>query len=298
LSVHFVYHLPKCAGRTIDRHLATALSREEFCRVDRRHGWRRLKPPHPTASEMNRARRVKVVGGHFLGPWVEPFFPDRKRKRSVLLRDPVSQLVSHYNFRMMRYLAQGLHPYSFELAYRARQRNLITHYILMNFLGLSWARMARLSDQEKYEVANAFLSQFWYVGDYLDCDDLIAALADTLGIPSHAPPQNTRTEWQNRVKWRSLEVEDLSSDTIAQIRKENLIDQRLWESWHVARQDTASVHPLPLGPPSSSGFLRSEGSRFVGQVMRRIQRRWGLFKSLRASESQGSLASGLPAFDP
>ena len=61
---------------------------------------------------------------------------------------------------------------------RATQRNFITHYILRNFLELPWSRRARLSDDEKYDIVNAFLATFWYVGDYRLCDDLVAALAD------------------------------------------------------------------------------------------------------------------------
>jgi len=288
LLVHFVYHVPKCAGRTIDRHLVTTLSPEQYCRVDRRRGLRRLVPRRD-ALTLNRAQYVKVVGGHFLGPWIEPFFAGRECRRSILLRDPVGQLVSHYNFLMMRCLRRGLQAYSLALAYRARPRNFITHYILRNFLGLPWVRVARFSDQEKYEVVNAFLARFWYVGDYSHCDDLIAALAVSLGIANQAAAQNSRAEWQDCVSWVPLDVEDLSSETIEQIRNENVIDQRLWESWHEAKHDTALVRPRALAGASSTGFFTSEASRFVNKLVRRIQRRWGLFKSLRASEGQDQI---------
>ena len=88
----------------------------------------------------------------------------------------MSHSLSYYNFRMMRYLSRGFHPYSFDVAYGAMQRNFVTHYILRRFLELSWARVVLLSDEEKYDLVNAFLSKFWYVADYRQCNDLIGAI--------------------------------------------------------------------------------------------------------------------------
>ena len=277
LRVHFVYHVPKCAGRTIDCHLAASLSGNAYYRTRKRRGLGRFL----LSGKMPDPGQTQAVGGHFLGISVEPRFAGRELKRSILLRDPVSHLVSYYNFRMVRYLSEGLHPYSFELAYAATQRNFITHYILRNFLELPWTRLAGFSDQEKYDIVNAFLATFWYVGDYRLCDDLIAALATKLGIPSRATPKNTRAEWERRVRWRTLDVDDLSIDAISQIRRENMLDQRLWETWREARENTATIRPRALGGRNAPGFVSTEAMRFVSQVLRRIQRRWGSFESYR-----------------
>jgi hypothetical protein len=192
---------------------------------------------------------------------------------------------------MMRYLSERRHPYSFELAYAATQRNFITHYILRNFLELPWSRRARLSDDEKYDIVNAFLASFWYVGDYRLCDDLIAALAGKLGIPGLAAPRNTRAEWEHQVRSKALKVDDLSPDALAQIRRENLLHQRLWETWHEARHDTASVRPRALGGRRGLGFVTTEATRFVSQIARRIQRRWGPFKGLSPRKIEGDSGS-------
>jgi hypothetical protein len=176
---------------------------------------------------------------------------------------------------MMRYLSAGLHPYSFERAYRATQRNFITHYILRNFLELPWSCLASLSDQEKYDIVSAFLTGFWYVADYSHCDDLITALSLELGTPGCAAPRNTRVELERRVKWRYLDVADLSSDVVAQIQRENLLDQRLWETWREARHNTADVCPRALEGRSAGAFVSTEATRLVNQLARRILRRWG-----------------------
>ncbi len=84
---------------------------------------------------MRLLRIVYVVGGHWVGRSIERSFPDRDIFRSILLRDPVSQFLSHYNYRMMRYLSQGLRPYAVDIAYRARRPDFLTHFILNTFVG-------------------------------------------------------------------------------------------------------------------------------------------------------------------
>ena len=64
--------------------------------------------------------------------------------------------------------------------------------ILKNFLELSWTRIASLSDQDKYDLANAFLSTFWFVGDYQLCDDYIGVLGAQLGISPSTSSVRTR----------------------------------------------------------------------------------------------------------
>ena len=117
LSVHLIYHVPRCAGQTIDRHLAAVLSANAYHRTRKRKGFGRFLFTRHDFGKMPDPNQTRVVGGHFLGISLEPLFAGRELKRSILLRDPVSHFISYYNFRMMRYLAQGLHPYSFELAY-------------------------------------------------------------------------------------------------------------------------------------------------------------------------------------
>lgn len=290
--VHLIYHVPKCAGRTIDRHLAASLSPNAYCRTTRRRGLGRFLSSRHDFQRIPNPNQTRAVCGHFIGVSVERLFAGRELKRSLLLRDPVSHIVSYYNFRMMRYLSRGLHPYSFSLAYRATQRNFITHYILRNFLELPWSRLARFSDDEKYDTVNAFLATFWFVGDYRLCDDLIAALGATLAIPGCAAAINTCAEWQRRGRWMRLEADDLSADAVAQIRRENLLDQRLWETWREAGTDVASVRPRALAGRNATGFVTAEATRFVNQIARRIQRRWGPFKGLQVPTTEGR--AGVP----
>lgn len=271
--VYFLYHLPKCAGQTIDRHLARFLPARAYHKTMKRRGLGRLLFTRLNAGAMPDSGRIQAVAGHFLGRSLERSFAGRELRRCILLRDPVSHLISYYNFRMMRYLSEGRSPYSFELAYSATQRNFITHFILRNFLEIPWPKLVGLSDEDKYEIVNGFLATFWFVGDFTLCDELIAALGPRLGIPHHAPRANTQAEWERCVTWRTLEAEDLPMTALARIRHENRIDQRLWESWRRAKHDTASVRPKALGSTATTSFVTTETLRLVSQIARRIERR-------------------------
>lgn len=275
--VHFVYHIPKCAGRTIDRHLALSLPQSAYHRMKKRRGLGRFVTRYDGAA-LPDPSSARVVSGHYLGISVDPLFERRLIKRSLLLRDPVSHFVSYYNYRMTRYIAEGMQPYGVELAYGAMQRNFITHYILRNFLELSWAQIASLSDQDKYDLVNAFLSTFWFVGDYRLCDDFLGTLGDRLAISANARPHNTLSELAQGAGWTPLTLDLLPTDILATIRSQNMIDQKLWETWHAAGHDTAAVRPLALGSNASS-FIGAEASRFMNQIMRRMQRRWGRFEA-------------------
>jgi hypothetical protein len=274
-TVHFIYHVPKCAGQTVHRHLAMVLTGNAYHRIRKQRGWRRLLFSRYDDRKLPEPEQLSAIGGHYLGVSLDQRFSGREIKRSILLRDPVSHFISLYNYRMMRYLSQGWHPYSFELAYRATQRNRITHHVLRNFLELPWGRLLRLSDQEKYDIVNGFLASFWYVGDYTLCDDLLAALGSEFSVPAGAAPQNTSAEWNARITWRNLSQNDLPPRAIEQIRQENLLDQRIWETWRDARDQVSRVRPLALNGRSTRGFLETEVMRFPGQVMRRVRRRFG-----------------------
>ena len=274
MPIHFVFHVSKCAGCTIHSHLATYAHKGSYYRLHKRKGFSRLFLPRYLLSGSPAPQDLKAVGGHFLGRSIEHLFAGRPIKRSILLRDPLSQFVSHYNFRMMRYLSQGLGIYSPDIAYRARQPNFVTHFILRNFLEIPWPRLLSLSALEKYAAVNQFLSSFWFVGDYTRCNDLVAALAPELGVPATAKRQNTRAEWQRRVRWNPLLVDELPNRMIEQIRRENMLDQLLWETWSDVDQACISTRAETIHEQPLTEFVARQALRLVFQVKRRVHRGW------------------------
>lgn len=272
--VHLIFHIPKCAGQTIHHHLSTYAPKGSYYRVRRRRGPSRLFFKKYALDGMPDTHGVRAIGGHCLGNSIERIFDGRHIERSILVRDPVTHFVAHYNFRMMRYISQGLRPYSLDLAYQARQRNFITHFILRNFLEMSWPRLMSLSAVEQYVTVNQFLSTFWFVGDYTRCDELLAALAPDLRVPPAGTIRNSCAQWQSRVQWKPLRVEDLTSRMIEQIRRDNVLDQLLWETWRDVEQARICMRSHEIHEMPFAEFVATESLRLVSQAKRRFQRGW------------------------
>jgi hypothetical protein len=272
--VHIIFHIPRCAGQTAHRHLAAHAANGSYHRLRKRKGASRLFLPRYQIADMPDPQGLAAISGHWIGRSIERHFGGRQILRSLLLRDPVSQFVSHYNFRMMRYLSQGMRPYAVEIAYRARERNFITHFILRTFAEISVPRLLSLSATEKFAEANRFLSDFWFVGDYTRCDELIAALAPTLGVPTTAEPRNTCEAWQQCVRWTPLRTSDLSARMIDQIKQDNILDQLLWETWRDTERDCVATHSTDIGEMPLAEFVVTQSLRLFYQVRRRFHRGW------------------------
>ena len=284
--LHLHFHLPRCAGQTIHRHLSRHAARGTYFRAKKRRGPGRLFGARYQLDGMPQPETLLAVGGHWIGPSVERHFGGRPILRSILLRDPVSHFISYYNFRMMRYLSQGLRTYPVEIAYHARQRDFITHYLLRNFAEMSWPQLLSMSPQEKRAAADRLLSSFWFVGDYRDCDELVAALAPNLDVPATNERRNSSDQWQERVGWRPLTQKDLTPSMVRQIRQENALDQSLWETWSDVAQATPHLPALDTQDMSLVRFATVQSLRLINQVRRRNHRGW------RIPAETGPIADG------
>ena len=133
-----------------------------------------------------------------------------------------------------------------------------------------------MSAAEKYTEASKLLSGFFFVGDHTRCNELIEALAPDLGIPPTAEPANTSEQWLERVEWKPLGVNDLPPGMIDIIRRDNTLDQHLWETWKDASTNGIGVDPAPLNFTEErlTDRIATQSSRFVNQVRRRMYRRW------------------------
>jgi hypothetical protein len=262
--LHILLHVPKCAGRTIEVHLAEHTPADAF-----------FMPRHPGRggiSKMPAPKGIRVLSGHHLARSIESRFPGREIRRSVLLRDPLSFQVSYYNFKMMRYLASGGRPYAFPLYYRALQRDPMAHFLLSRWLEVSPARLLVLPVAEKWRLLCEALSGFWFVADYRRCDELIAAVAADLGVPAVAKRVNDEAAWVRTVDWQPLTAADLTDEQRRRIPLDNPLDAALHATWAGARHEAASVQPGP--GPAASDFLVHELARPFWEARRRLARGW------------------------
>ncbi|WP_417517914.1 hypothetical protein [Minwuia sp.] len=222
--VHFFVHVPKCAGRSIELHLEKYLG-ERFLYLRRKRGLKRH-----LSSEIYRLPQrfdpagTDAVSGHALGRSMASHFKGREIRESVLLRDPLSMLVSFYNFRMSRFTVEGWPHVSFERFYQSRHVNPMSTFLLVNYLELSWTRLARMPRAEKFERLSERLADFWFVGDYRQCDSLIGRISVEFGIPDQAPRANV-------LEKKLLTVDTVSAAMRDRILDECALDQAIYDAW-------------------------------------------------------------------
>ena len=110
---------------------------------------------------------------------------------------------------------------------------------------------------------NESLADFWFVGSYEDGDRLLAAVAADLGIPAAAQRKNTTSEWRQRVSWRPLRVDELSTGMRETILASNPIHDALWHGWRDAGFAVAH-HASRAGSPASSASGGEPGRGLCG----------------------------------
>lgn len=269
LLVHI--HVPKCAGTTVERHLIDQLGDKRVWIAPKRtrkfpldlftHKYRRELP--------ERHDEIKAISGHFIGKSAEDLFPDRRIVRSIILREPESMMLSYYNYRMMRYLTEGQHTYSFSLFLRATRVNPLAHFLLERWLEMPWVQLVRLSDERKAEILDEVLASIDYIADIREADSLIESISAEIGISPEAPRRNSAEEKQAITGWKIVRAADLSATDRALLKSRTALDQYLWSRW--VRKEMK-----PFDSHAQSSFVLSEFVRPKYQVERRIARRFGV----------------------
>lgn len=264
-----ILHVPKCAGRTIERHLRDNLSAGGLWIPQRRTGWLPLemydrkydpKPPGPLDA-------ISAVSGHFIGRSIEQLFPHRRIVRSVILRNPVEWVLSYYNYRMMRYVSHGQSPYSFETHFNSLPADPVAHFLLERWLELPWITIARLSTSKKIAILDDALGKLDWVADISEASDVAAWHSRKLGIPEVAKRVNTSQEWQQKTGWKPLSLHELQPDAVDALNRRLSIDKYLWQRWALKRNIEYYGNP--------AGFLRNEITRSAYQIYRRLLRDHG-----------------------
>jgi hypothetical protein len=259
-SLFIAVHVPKCAGRTLERHVLRHLPGNECWVTTKRF----VRTPHIVGRhyqlrDPRQLQATRVISGHHAAQSMERLFPDRDIMHSVLIREPVSFHLSYYNFRMMRYIERGWRPHSFELHLKSQPHDPITHF---------------LSPQKKYNLVNRALSKFWFVADLSKCDELIALMSRDLAIPETAERCNTSELWTARTHWQPLTRDDIAPKTLEALTKRTRIDKAVWHSWRNAGVRTAAVRPIPLEGMTGLRFPVDEAARPAFSAVRRYQRGW------------------------
>ena len=270
--LHLVLHVPKCAGKTLERHFEAHMPAGAFVKPLRRRPPARWVLPRHAPDAVADPARVRVASSQQIGRSLETRFAGREILRTALIRDPLSHGISYYNFRMMRYVAMGWGTYDFDTHVRSEPRNRITRFLLWSYLEIPWPRLVTMSGEEAFALVARHFRDFWFVGSYRLCDELTAELAPVLDIPAVAVRQNDRAEMAKTIVWDELKAADLDPALRARIVADNAVDQALFDSFAEARHGAGSVRLQP--PPRSARLapLGHELARPLHEARRRIGR--------------------------
>ena len=224
-TVHFILHVPRCAGTTVERHferhLGSAFRYPPRWNSPLRHivGNRY---PGLTAAE---TADVRVVSGHSLSTGFRACFPEAEIRESVLLRDPLSHLVSLYNLRQRRFReGTGREPPDFSDWYARQRRNPISRFLLNRYFEQGIPALYALSSAARLDFLEARLARFHFVGAHRRVGELLAGISAELGIPGKA-------ERFGRTDIETVRGEDLPDALVRRIERENELDNLLYQRW-------------------------------------------------------------------
>ena len=224
--VHFILHVPKCAGTTVEAHFERHLG-AGFLRAPRwEHPLRNvIGNRYPYAPGDARLAGVRVVSGHSLSVSLKSRFPGAEIAESVLLRDPLGYFLSFYNYRWARF-REGLEPRppGFGLWYAAQRRNPISRFMLNRYFEQGIPALYRLSSAARLDWLEARLARFHFVGGVARADELIAGVSRDLALPENVARENvTRTP--------ELAREAVPERLAARIAADNALDAALFARW-------------------------------------------------------------------
>lgn len=246
-TVHFLVHVPRCAGTTLGGHFQAHLG-EAFLIAPR---WRNplrliLAERHAISPGDPRLEGLRVVTGHSLGVSLKRHFPGAEIRESLLLREPVSQLVSLYNHRWAQHRAgTGPRPPGFPAWLHAQRRNPVSRFLVSHYFERRVPALYTLSSRARLEFLEARLRGFRFVADRARADELIAVISRELGLPE-------RAERRNVTEAPVLTEADLDPALVARIRAANALDLAMWERWK-DRGWKADGHDPASPPPPLPG---------------------------------------------
>lgn len=238
--VHFLLHVPKCAGTSVEHHFRTHLG-DAFYIAPRWESLLRnfLGNRYPSLKP-DRLDHVRVASGHSLSVGLKRLFPGATIRASVLLREPVSWHLSMYNFRLR---TLGLAPRDLPFArwYSTTRRNPISRFLLNRFFEQGIPGIYRLSSAARLAFIEARLARFHFVGDIRHADEMIAVISREIGVPETPVRQNVTSA-------PAVESRDLDAATVERIICENRLDAILYDRWATRRWRNRAETHLPELP--------------------------------------------------
>lgn len=243
MKLHLLMHIPKTGGQTIRDHLRAYLTlHEEFVHLGpfgdadaRANGL----TPWKERSDPERAR-VRVLAGHDISINAPKLVPGERTTRFAgIFRDPVSRMVSQYNFMAYQFYARkALVPPPWAIWYKTKGRNYVTRWIQQKFLDRSIDDSQR--DEDAYDEIVAALDHFWLLGVMNHFDAFVRQVYADIGVPQ--PSQE-----RSNIGGRDYPILVTVNEKIdAQIRRDHPVDCAVYDL--VERRVEAALQPASVQP--------------------------------------------------
>jgi hypothetical protein len=172
-----------------------------------------------------------AISGHFIGRSIDQIFPGRRMVRSVILRNPEDQMISWYNFTMMRYMLQGFKTFPFRVFLRSIPADPTSYFLLERWLEMSWLQIANMKLEAKATLLDQALSRLDQVVDISKANWLCAWHCKQLGIPGTPERVNSSEQWRSMSGWTPVTLKDLDRSDRDELRERVQLDKYLWRRW-------------------------------------------------------------------
>lgn len=224
--VHFVLHVPKCAGMTIEGHFGALLG-PGYLHAPRWRSPLRLFLGEGRALRAGdpRLAQVRVISGHSLSSGMKRAFAGAEIRESVLLREPVAFHVALFNERVRQGRVAGADAGAFARWYQRQRRNPVARFLLWRYFERRLPALYTLSSAARLAFLEERLERFWFVGDIALADRLAMAICRDLGLPAARPAR------RNVSPPGALRPGRLPPALAERIRAENALDLALWRRW-------------------------------------------------------------------
>jgi len=226
LEKTFFFHIPKCAGTSVWASLYEIYGREDAFQVANGNDVTTL-----TEMPVEQRLRYSVIGGHGTLPFYQELLGDmRHYYKIVILRDPIDQLISFYNY-ICSWRGHEQH--------QAVSKQSFDEFAATTTLCNLQVRMLTGGSLEAGRAAKIVRTFFddWAFTEELD------RLVERLHVRLGKPPQKAKYERQSKRQFSKRQ--EIRESTLSTLQERSRCDLELISHLRAARAPSQSTGPLP-----------------------------------------------------